>query len=268
MKKPFVFLFAALLGLYGVVQAAAESEVTVQRAESRINSGFKERIYIDGKHMLTLKNGESGKVTVPDGEHTIHADLYSLTTKKVTFTVRSSSVKFVVTPHSLQNFAIEQVNVRQAPAAALVPSIPAPSIPEFDELFGESFEEEGVEGSLARAANVIMGKLTPNSRIAIVYVTANDKEISEFIEGELEYIMVSKGFTLIDRNQLEVIRKEQAFQSSGAVNDTQAVSIGKIAGANVIITGTVTGTGELRRLRLRALSTETGQVLITASEKY
>jgi hypothetical protein len=258
MKKTFVFLFAALLGLYGVVKVAAESEVNVQRTESRINSGFRERIYIDGKHVLTLKNGESGKITVPDGEHTIYADLYSLTTNKVPFTVRSSSVKFVVTAHSMQNFVIEQVNVPQAPAAA-----PAPGIPQADEFFDDS-----VEGSLARAANVIMGKVPPNSRIAIVYVTANNREISEYIEGELEYIMVGKGFTLIDRSQLDAIRKEQAFQGSGAVNDSQAVSIGKIAGANVIITGTVTGTGELRRLRLRALSTETGQVLIAASEKY
>jgi hypothetical protein len=259
MNKIFLFLFAALLGLHGAVKAVAESEINVQRAESRINSGFRERIYINGRHILTLRNGESGKITVPDGEHTIHADLYSLTTNKLTFTVRSSSVKFVVTVHSMQNFVIEQVGGRQAPAAAPAAS----SIPQSGEFFDDS-----VEGSLMRAANVIMGKLTPNSRIAIVYVTANDREIAEYIEGELEYIMVGKGFTLIDRSQLEAIRKEQAFQSSGAVNDSQAVSIGKIAGANVIITGTVTGTGELRRLRLRALSTETGQVLITASEKY
>jgi hypothetical protein len=258
MKKTFVFLFAALLGLYGAVKAVAESEVNVQRAESRINSGFRERIYIDGRHMLTLRNGESGKVTVPDGEHTIHADLYSLTTNKLTFTARSSSVRFVVTAHSMQNFVIEQVGGQAATAPA--PVVPQP---QFDDPFDDS-----VEGSLARAANVIMGKLTPNSRIAIVYVTANDREIAEYIEGELEYIMVSKGFTLIDRSQLEAIRKEQAFQSSGAVNDSQAVSIGKLAGANIIITGTVTGTGELRRLRLRALSTETGQILATASEKY
>jgi 5-keto 4-deoxyuronate isomerase len=263
MKKTFVFLFAALLGLYGAAKAAAESEVNVQRAESRINSGFRERVYIDGREVLTLRNGESGKIKVPDGEHTIHADLYSLTTNKLTFTVRSSSVKFVVTAHSMQNFVIEQVGEQVAGRPAPAAAAPAPIVPQFDDPFDDS-----VEGSLARAANVIMGKITPNSRIAIVYVTANDREISEFIEGELEYIMVGKGFILIDRNQLEVIRKEQAFQSSGAVNDSQAVSIGKIAGANVIITGTVTGTGELRRLRLRALSTETGQVLITASEKY
>jgi hypothetical protein len=55
---------------------------------------------------------------------------------------------------------------------------------------------------------------------------------------------------------------------SDEVDDTQAVSIGKFAGANIIITSSVTGSGDLRRLRLRALSTETGQVVVAASERY
>jgi hypothetical protein len=128
--------------------------------------------------------------------------------------------------------------------------------------------DNSIEGALLRAGNAVMEKLTPKSRIAIVTVTTRDEEISEFIAGELESIMVGKGFTLIDRNQLDAIRKEQSLQFSGEVNEEQAVSIGKIAGADVIITGAVTGSGDLRRLRLRALGTETGQVLASPSEKY
>lgn len=126
----------------------------------------------------------------------------------------------------------------------------------------------GIEGALLRAGNTIMEKLAPKTRLAIVYVTARDAEVSEFIAGELESVLVSKGFTLIDRSQLDELRKEQSLQFSGEVNDEQAVSIGKLAGANVIITGAVTGSGDLRRLRLRALSAETGQVLASPSEKY
>jgi 2-phosphoglycerate kinase len=113
-----------------------------------------------------------------------------------------------------------------------------------------------------------MAKIPERSRLAIVNVNARDGDIAEFIAGELEFLMVDKGYTLIDRSELDRIRREQALQMSDEVDDRLAVSIGKIAGANVIITGAVTGSGDLRRLRLRALSTESGQVLAVASERY
>jgi hypothetical protein len=113
-----------------------------------------------------------------------------------------------------------------------------------------------------------MEKIPARAKIAIVYVTSSDEEVTEFIAGELEFIMVEEGMTLIDRSQLDRIRKEQNLQMSGEVDDDQAVSIGKIAGASIIITGAVTGSGNLRRLRLRALDTQTAQVLSAASERY
>jgi hypothetical protein len=127
---------------------------------------------------------------------------------------------------------------------------------------------QGVEGSLAKAADAIMKAISPRSKIAIVYVTADDKEVTDYIANELEYIMVNRGLVLIDRSQLDRLRQEQDFQISGEVDDDTAVSIGKISGANAIVTGSVTGTGELRRLRLRLLDTQSGQVLAVASEKY
>jgi curli biogenesis system outer membrane secretion channel CsgG len=124
-----------------------------------------------------------------------------------------------------------------------------------------------IEGSLAKAAEVIMSSIQPSSRIAIVYVASNNIDITEFIANELEFIMVNEGFTVIDRSQLDRIRQEQNFQLSGEIDDETAVSIGKIVGANIIITGSVTGTDSTRRLRLRALNTQTAQVMAVASER-
>jgi len=125
----------------------------------------------------------------------------------------------------------------------------------------------GIEGSLARAAEQIMSSIQPNSRIAIVYVTSSDMDSTEYIANELEYIMVNRGFTVIDRSHLDKIRQEQKFHLSGEVDDNTAVSIGKIVGANIIITGSITGTGSTSRLRIRALNTETAQVMAVASEQ-
>jgi hypothetical protein len=54
---------------------------------------------------------------------------------------------------------------------------------------------------------------------------------------------------------------------SGEVDDDTAISIGKIIGADIIVTGRVDGEGTLRRLRLRALNTQTAQVVGVASER-
>ena len=124
-----------------------------------------------------------------------------------------------------------------------------------------------IEGSLARAAEQIMASIQPSSKIAIVYVTSQDIDSTEFIANELEFIMVNRGFTIVDRSQLDKIRQEQNLHLSGEVDDDTAVSIGKIAGANIIITGSVTGADATKRLRLRALSVQTAQVLAVASER-
>jgi hypothetical protein len=234
-----------------------ESEIIIRRAEMPVNAGFRERIYIDGQQRLVLTNGGQGRIIVPNGNHTIHAELYTLTTAKVSFTASSSTITFLVSPYSVSDFTIEQIDSVQTASQ----SFPASARP-------SAVNEAGIEGSLMRAAGKIMEKISPKSRIAIVYVTALDPEIAEFIASELEFLMVEQGLTLIDRSQLDRIRGEQNFQLSGEVDDAHAVSIGKIAGANVILTGAVTGTGEIRRLRLRALDTQSAQVLAATSERY
>jgi hypothetical protein len=125
----------------------------------------------------------------------------------------------------------------------------------------------GIEGALERAAEQTLRNIPARSKIAIVYITAQDRSTTEFIAGELEYIWVNAGYTIIDRSQLDRIRREQNFQMSGEVDDDTAVSIGKFIGANIIVTGRVDGEGNLRRLRLRALDTQTAQVVGVASER-
>jgi hypothetical protein len=126
----------------------------------------------------------------------------------------------------------------------------------------------GVEGALARAADDTLKHVPRGSKIAIVYITAQDRSTTEYIAGELEYIWVKASYTIIDRSQLDAIRREQNFQMSGEIDDETAVSIGKFTGANIIVTGRVDGEANLRRLRLRALDTQTAEVIGVASEKF
>jgi hypothetical protein len=262
MKKMFTVLFAVL----AIAGAEADAQIIIQRAESKINAGFKERVYIDGKQKATLTNGETATLIVPAGQHTIYAELYTLTTDKVSFYASSSVIYFTITPYSMSNFVIEQAGVgfsgggsfggNSTPATPPPPPKPSAKV------------STGVEGSLERAAEKVMLRIPVKAKVAIVYVSSDDEDLTEFIANEVEFIFVENGITVIDRSQLDKIRKEQRFQLSGEVDDDEAVSIGKIAGASVILTGAVTGRGDLRRLRLRALDTQTAQVLVAASEKF
>ena len=125
----------------------------------------------------------------------------------------------------------------------------------------------GVEGALERAANEVAETFSARSRIAIVYITAQDQSTTDFIAGELEHILRRQNFIIIDRSELDRVRAEQRFGTTGEVDDSTAARIGNIAGANIVITGRVDGEGELRRLRLRALDTSNAQVVGTASER-
>ena len=125
----------------------------------------------------------------------------------------------------------------------------------------------GVEGALERAANDVSKDFNNNARIAIVQISAPDRSTRDYMIGELEYILQKQGYYMVDRAQLDKIFEEQRFGATSDVDDNTAARMGKISGASIVITGKVDGEGNLRRLRLRALNTETARVVGVASEK-
>jgi curli biogenesis system outer membrane secretion channel CsgG len=125
-----------------------------------------------------------------------------------------------------------------------------------------------IQSALNRSSQELMASLNRQENIAIVSVSSSDLELAQFVAEELEVILVQNKFSLVDRGSLDKIRQEQRFQLSGDVDDTSAVSIGKFAGANVVIVGGITGADSTRRLRLRALSTENARVIGAVSEAF
>jgi hypothetical protein len=122
--------------------------------------------------------------------------------------------------------------------------------------------------AVKNAAQTITQSLPKDSKIAIVNISSNDSEQSEFVAGEIEVFLVNAGCNVVDRRELDKLRKEQNFQLSGDVDDNDIVSIGKFAGADIVLTGSISGTGSTRRLRIRVLNTQTARVIAAASEAY
>jgi TolB-like protein len=127
----------------------------------------------------------------------------------------------------------------------------------------------GIEGAINRASEALISDLSQNSSVAVLSISSKDRDTATFVIDELEYQLVdSHRFKVVDRKTLDAIRSEQKFQLSGDVDDNSAVSIGKMLGANIVITGSVTGTGSTQRLTIKALNVQTAQIVTIAREQF
>jgi lysophospholipase L1-like esterase len=282
MKKGFVFFVCAVFALSGAL-AFGDTQLQIERVESRVNAGFRERIYVDGKNVLTLANGRSGTVTVSDGPHRIYAELSTLKTSEVAFNTAGGIVTIAVAANSLENFVINiggaamaatsASDLAQSALSGLAQSAPARSAPAPAPAPAAAPQQRGGQGNLETALNaasvVILGRLSAGTTVAVLSVASQDRDAAEFVVDELAYIIVSSGkFKVVDRKSLDAIKSEQSFQTSGDVDDDSAVSIGKLLGANIVITGSISGAGSTRRLRLKALNVMTAEITAMASEAY
>jgi TolB-like protein len=275
-KRTFTALFTVLFVAGVTAGIHAESEIIIQRAQSKVNAGFKERIYIDGREQLTLANGASGTVRVPDGEHTIHAELYTLKTEPVRFSVYSGVVTFQITPYSLKNFVVEQVE-----GGTIIASTPAPARAAASSATSRlntatapppasaPVAAGGIDGAIFNACETLIADLPRRSTVAVLSVSSRDRELATFVVDEIEFQLVdSKLFDMVDRKTLDSIRDEQNFQMSGDVSDSSAVSIGNMLGASVVVTGSITGSGSRQRLTVKALDVKTAKIITMAREQF
>jgi TolB-like protein len=127
----------------------------------------------------------------------------------------------------------------------------------------------GIEGAINRACENLIKELSANTTIAVISISSNDRETAIFVIDELEYQFVdAKKFKVVDRKTLDTIRSEQNFQMSGEVSDASAVTIGQLLGANIVITGSITGTSSTTRLSIKALDVKTAQIVTMAREAF
>jgi hypothetical protein len=86
-------------------------------------------------------------------------------------------------------------------------------------------------------------------------------DLSEYILSILSENAVNDGtFSVVDRQQLDAIRAELDFQISGEVSDESAQGIGRLLGAEGIVSGTINKIGPLYRVQVKAIEVETAGV--------
>jgi hypothetical protein len=123
-----------------------------------------------------------------------------------------------------------------------------------------------VDIAIKQAASEIMEQLQPGAKISLLNISSIEPELMEYVlDGVMRVLISSGSVTVIDRQNQVLIEVEQQFQLSGAVSDDSAVSIGNQLGVNTIISCSIAGANNLRRLIIRMLSVETGEIVYQGS---
>ncbi len=85
------------------------------------------------------------------------------------------------------------------------------------------------------------------------------KAVSEIIRTEL---IGTRQFRVLERSQINKALSEQDFQKSGLINESTAVEIGKLLGADLIIIGSVVKIGNSYTINSRMIDIKTGEATL------
>ncbi len=116
----------------------------------------------------------------------------------------------------------------------------------------------GVVGGLAQASDEIYP-------VAVLPFSERGREVAE--QGQqvtdlmFANLVVNPELFLVDREDLETVLKEQELSLSGAVKSDEAVQVGRLTGAKVLVTGSVLQVGSSRYVIAKIIGTETSRVL-------
>ena len=120
-----------------------------------------------------------------------------------------------------------------------------------------------LDEAIAASAKTIASGLAAGTRVAVINCTSDSAKLSEYIVDQTAFELVnSKRLVVVERKDIDLIKGELEFQLSGDVSDESAQSIGKMLGAEVIVTASFDAT---RCLRMKAIAVETARVLGASS---
>jgi hypothetical protein len=136
-------------------------------------------------------------------------------------------------------------------------SNPAPNVPQT----AVSSGPDELDIAIREVSNYLSSRIQPNSKVVFLNMQSNFPDLSDYILSVLsENAVNDNAFSVVDRQQLDIIRAELNFQLSGEVSDESAQSIGQMLGAQTIVSGTVTKIGALYRLQVKAIAVQTAAI--------
>jgi tetratricopeptide (TPR) repeat protein len=129
---------------------------------------------------------------------------------------------------------------------------------------GSQASDESAPSSISRAivdaAARLEARLEPGERLAIVNISSPSAIFSDYVIEELALALTENNkITVVDRNALNfaLVQAELSFQMSGNVSDETQASIGKMLGAQSVLSASFVDMGDAYRFRLTVIRVET-----------
>ena len=106
-----------------------------------------------------------------------------------------------------------------------------------------------LDAAIREASDYLNTRIPSGSKVAFINISGGYPDLADYILGDLSKNGVNDGvFSVVDRAQLDVVRAELNFNLSGEVSDQSAQEIGRMLGAQTIVSGSVRRVGSLYRL--------------------
>lgn len=133
----------------------------------------------------------------------------------------------------------------------------------------EQYLDQGIMDIASDIAESIpSGKTTTIAVVDFNDLQGNVTKLGRYISEELiTQLFQDKRFRVIERGLLEKAIDELKFNATDLVNPDAAQQLGKVVGAEAIVTGTLTDIGRLIKANARVIRTETGEVIGAAGTR-
>jgi TolB-like protein len=131
-------------------------------------------------------------------------------------------------------------------------------------------QRAGLDRAVADSVNYLFERLPEGSTVAVYDFSVPDNakpELSAHIVDEITTLFSRQmpRFTTVDRQGMETVKKELNLHLSGDVSDETAKSIGKMVGADFVITGSLRRVGGVYRLTAKPVTVQESVVYPTAT---
>jgi len=99
-------------------------------------------------------------------------------------------------------------------------------------------------------------------------IMGTNKDVAMYVQEDVTTALVNSGqFNVVERSKLQSVLDELALAQTGLVDPAGVKQVGKLLGADIILTGTLAPTGDEWNVNLRVINTETGLIAAALTKK-